>query len=110
MISTARSDTGELLYHGLQDIPSAPRTWSIEALPSNRKNAQDQVISPIDSLTVHHHPHILDKTINDFEGLCGSYLSLILCEPIQPLEYCIDLLLSEKLPKKFSCVVFSLII
>ena len=54
----------------------------------------------MDSLTVHHHPHILDKTINDFEGLRGSYPSLILGEPIQPLEYCFDLLLSNKFLKK----------
>jgi hypothetical protein len=60
-------------------------------------------------LTVHHHPHILDKTINDFEGLRRSYPSLILGEPIQPLEYCLDLLLSKKLLNKFSCVLLSLI-
>ena len=60
--------------------------------------------------TVHHYPHILDKTINDFEGLRGSYPSLILGEPIQPLKYCIDLLLSEKFLNKLSCVMTSLII
>jgi hypothetical protein len=48
--------------------------------------------------------------MNDFEGLRGSYPSLILGEPIQPLEYCLDFLLSEKLLKKFFCVVLSLII
>ncbi len=63
----------------------------------------------MDLLTVHHHPHILDKTIYDFEGLRGSYPSLILSEPIQSLEYCLDLLLSEKLLNKFFCVVLSLI-
>jgi hypothetical protein len=64
----------------------------------------------MDLLTVHHHPHILDKTIYDFEGLRRSYPSLILGEPIQPLQYCLDLLLSEKLINKFFCVVLSLII
>jgi len=67
-------------------------------------------MSSIDLLTIHHHPHILDKTINDFECLRGSYSSLILGEPIQPLKYCLDLLLSEKLLYKFFCVVLSLII
>jgi hypothetical protein len=64
----------------------------------------------MDLLTVHHHRHILDKAINDFEGLRGSYPSLILGESIQPLEYCLDLVLSEKLLNKFFCVVLSLII
>jgi len=64
----------------------------------------------MDLHTVHHHPHILDETINDFEGLCRSYPSLILGKPIQPLEYCLDLLLSEKFLNKFSYVVLSLII
>jgi len=61
-------------------------------------------------LTVHHHPHILNKTINDFQGLRRSYLSLTLGEPIQPLEYCLDLLLSEKFLNKIFCVELSLII
>ena len=64
----------------------------------------------MDWLTVHHHPHILHKTIDDFEGLGGSYPSFILGEPIQSLEYCLDLLLSEKLVNKLSCVELSLII
>ena len=64
----------------------------------------------MDSLTVYHHPHILKKAINDFEGLRRSYPSLILGKPIQPLEYCLDLLLSEKFLNKFSYVVLSLII
>jgi hypothetical protein len=55
----------------------------------------------MDLLTVHHHPHILDKAINDFEGLRGSYPGLILCEPVQPPEYFLDLLFSENLLDKF---------
>ena len=51
----------------------------------------------MDLLTVHHHSHILDETINDFEGLRGSYPSLILSEPIQPLKYRLDVLPPEKL-------------
>jgi hypothetical protein len=64
----------------------------------------------MDLLTVHYHPHVLDETINDFERLRGSYSSFILGEPIQSLEYCLDLLLSEKLLNKFYCLVLSLII
>ena len=48
--------------------------------------------------------------MNDFEGLRRGYPSLILGEPIQPLEYCLNILLSEKLLNKFLCVVLSLII
>ena len=48
-------------------------------------------------LTVHHHSHILDETINDFECLRGGYPSLILSEPIQPLKYRIDVLPPEEL-------------
>jgi hypothetical protein len=48
-------------------------------------------------LTVHHHPHILDKTINNFEGLRGSYPSLILGEPIQSLKDRHDVLSPEEL-------------
>ena len=48
-------------------------------------------------LTVNHIPHILEKTINDLEGLRRSYPSLIISEPIQPLKYRVDVLPPEEL-------------
>jgi hypothetical protein len=48
-------------------------------------------------LTVNHTPHILEKTIDDFEGLRRSYPSLIPSEPIQPLKYRLDVLPPEEL-------------
>ena len=106
MISTPRSDTAKLLHYDQQDIPSASLTRSTDALPSNWKNTQHRVVCPMDLLTVHHDPHILNKTINDFSGLCGSYTSLVLGEPIQPLEYCFDLLFSEKFLEEKFCDTF----
>jgi hypothetical protein len=63
-------------------------------------------ISPVNLLTVNHIPHILEKTIDDLQGLRRSNSSLILSEPIQPLKYRLDTLPSEELllDKRF-CVV-----
>ena len=51
----------------------------------------------MDLLTVNDILHILEKTIDDLEGLRRSYPSLILSEPIQPLKYRLDVLPTEKL-------------
>jgi hypothetical protein len=51
----------------------------------------------VNLLTVNHIPHILEKTINDLEGLRRSYPSLIISEPIQPLKYRVDVLPPEEL-------------
>jgi hypothetical protein len=48
-------------------------------------------------LTVNYILHILEKTIDDLEGLRGSYPSLIPSEPIQPLKYRLDVLPPEEL-------------
>jgi hypothetical protein len=48
-------------------------------------------------LTVNHIPHILEKTIDDLEGLRRSHPSLILSEPIQPLKYRLDVPPPEEL-------------
>ena len=57
----------------------------------------------VDLLTVHNYPHILDETMNNLEGLCRGYPSLILGESIQPLEYHFDVLLSKNLLNKLFC-------
>jgi hypothetical protein len=63
-------------------------------------------ISLVNLLTVNHIPHILEKTMDDLQGLRRSYSSLILSEPIQALTYRLDALPSEELllDKRF-CVV-----
>ena len=48
-------------------------------------------------LTFHYHSHILNKTVDDLEGLRCGYPSLVLGESIQPLEYRLDALLSKEL-------------
>jgi hypothetical protein len=58
-------------------------------------------------LTVHHHPHILDKTVDNLEGLRRCYPSLIQGKSIQPLDDRFDILLSKKLLDKFFCVAVS---
>jgi hypothetical protein len=63
--------------------------------------------SLVDSLTIHYHPHILDKMVDNLKNLRRSYPSLVLCESIQPLEHRLNVLLSKKLLSKFFCVVSS---
>lgn len=62
---------------------------------------------PSKFLTVHNHPHILDKTVNNLECLRRGDPSLILGESIQSLDYRFDVLLSKKLLNKFFCVSLS---
>jgi hypothetical protein len=59
----------------------------------------------VNVLTVNRIPHILEKTMDDLEGLRRSYPSLILSEPIQPPKYRLDVLPPEErlLDKRF-CV------
>ena len=61
-------------------------------------------------LTIHYHLHILDKTVNDLEGLCCGYPSLILGESIQSLEHRLYVLLSKELLNKLFCVALSQVI
>jgi hypothetical protein len=57
-----------------------------------------------DLLTVHHHPHVLDKTIHNLERLRCSYSSLILGKSVQPVEHRFDVLISKELLKKLFCM------
>jgi hypothetical protein len=107
MVSNVQSDT-ELLHCDPQNTPSASRTQSTIGLPSKGKDTQYRVMSLVNLLTVH--LHILDKTVDDLQGLRCRYPSLILGEPIQPLEYHFDVLLSKKLLDKFFCITLSEII
>jgi hypothetical protein len=54
--------------------------------------------------TVHHHPHVLDKTVHNFKRLRCGYPSLILGESIQPVENSLDVLISKELLKKLFCM------
>jgi hypothetical protein len=50
----------------------------------------------MDLLTVNNTPHILEKTMDDLEGLRRSHPSLIPSEPIQPLKYRFDVFAPEE--------------
>ncbi len=58
-------------------------------------------------LTVHEHPHILDQAVDNLEILSSSRPSLVMRESVQPLQDCLDFLLSENLLYKFDCVPLS---
>jgi hypothetical protein len=73
-------------------------------------NTQAISLADSESLTVHYHPHILDKMVDDLKSLRCSYPSLVLSETIQPLEHRLDVLLSKKLLNKFLCVALSQVI
>jgi hypothetical protein len=55
----------------------------------------------VDFLTVHYDFHTLDKAVDDLEGLSRGYPSLFLGESVYPLDYRLDVLLSEELLQKF---------
>ena len=56
-------------------------------------------------LTVHGHPHILDETVDDLKCLsCGSP-SLVLREPVEPLQNSLNVLLSFL--EEFDCITLS---
>lgn len=39
---------------------------------------------------IHHHFHIADQTLDNLQGLRNSHLSLLLCKPVQPPQYILD--------------------
>ena len=82
----------------------------MDAFPSRGKIVQPTAdYKPITHrlLTIHDHPHTLDETVNDLKSLgCGSQ-SLVACELVQPLQDCLDVLLSENFLCKFDCVALS---
>ena len=58
-------------------------------------------------LTVHDRRHVLDKTVDDIQGVNCSSPSLIVRESIQPFEDSLDLLLSESFLDKYDCILMS---
>ena len=64
----------------------------------------------VNLLTVHYHSYILDKAVDDLEGLRSGYPSLVQGEPVQPLEYRPDVLISEELLNKVFCIASSQVI
>jgi hypothetical protein len=58
-------------------------------------------MSMVNLLTVHHHLHILDKTMDDLEDLRYRLPGLVLRQSIQPLDHRLHFLLADKLPNKF---------
>jgi hypothetical protein len=58
-------------------------------------------------LTLHYRFHILDKAMDDLEGLYSRYPSLVLGESVQPLEDRLNILLSKELLDNSFCVGLS---
>jgi hypothetical protein len=55
-------------------------------------------------LTIYNLLHILDKAMDNLEGLRCGHLSLILSKSTQPLEYRFNVLLSKQPLDKFFCI------
>jgi hypothetical protein len=55
--------------------------------------------------TVRDHPHILDETVNNLEGLSCGNPSLVSRQSVKPLQDCLDILLS--LRYKFDCIAMN---
>jgi hypothetical protein len=58
------------------------------------------------SLTVHDHLHIIQKTVNNSQGLRHGHAGLFQREPVQSLQYGLDLAISQQLLRKLLCIVF----
>jgi hypothetical protein len=71
-------------YSREPNVPRASRIPSADALPSGGQGDQQGVGDKLESgcLTIHDHPHILDETVDNLEGLCCSRTSLILGQSI----------------------------
>ena len=54
-------------------------------------------------LTVHDHLHIVQKTVNDGEGLGHGHASFFLGESVESLEYRLDLAISQQLLRELLC-------
>jgi hypothetical protein len=57
-------------------------------------------------LTVHDDLHIVQKTVNDGQGLRHGHAGLFLCESVQSLEYRLDLAVSQQLLSELLCDTF----
>ena len=104
MISNAQSDN-KSLDCGLKIILRVSLRWSTDASLSKWKDPQHRRATSLAYLlTVHYLFHVLEKAMDDLEGLCCRYPSLVLAESVYPLEYRLDILLSKELLEKFFCV------
>jgi len=80
----------------------------MDALPSREKSIQEMPDYKSSSLlTIHELPHVLDESVDNSERMSCSVLGLISCQPVKPVQDCLDVLLLEKFLYKFDCVVLS---
>jgi len=80
----------------------------MDALPSREKNIQETPDYKKSSLlTIHELPHILGESVDNSERMSCSSPGLVLRQSVEPLQDCLDVLLLEKIPYKFDCVVVS---
>jgi hypothetical protein len=66
-----------------------------------------RITSQVGLLTVHDYTHILDETVDDLERLSCRSSSFILRESVEPLQDCLDVLVSETSLYKSDCVAMS---
>jgi hypothetical protein len=55
-----------------------------------------RAIGRVRLLTIHDHPHILDKSVDDLQSVRCCRPSLLMREAIQPLQHRLDISLSQK--------------
>jgi hypothetical protein len=80
----------------------------MDALPSSKKRIQEiPDYKPSSLLTIHELPHVLDESVDNSEGMSCSSLGLVSRQPVKPLQYRRDVVLSEKFLYEFDCVVVS---
>jgi hypothetical protein len=80
----------------------------MDALPSREKSIQEMPdYKPSSLFTIHELPHVLDESVDNSEGMSHSSLGLVSCQPVKPLQDCLDVLLLEKFLYEFDCVVVS---
>ena len=58
-------------------------------------------------LTFKDHAHVVDKTVDNPESLSRGIASLVFCEPVQPLQNRLNVLLSKNFFYKFYCIALS---
>jgi hypothetical protein len=59
-----------------------------------------------ESPTIHDHLHIIQKTVNDSQGLRHSHPGLFLRESVQSLQYRLDLAIPQQLLRELLCSEF----
>ena len=81
---------------------------AVDSFPSasGRSSAREE-LDWLNSPTIHDNSPMPDKTVDNLESLSSGRPRLVQGKPIQPLESCLDNVLSPRLLRKFLCVALS---